>query len=513
MEVNAAPGHPMWSVSVSYLATTFLNEVNSAGLSPDSRVYEIEPTVIRPKGGSLVCPRDGGMGTAYVDAVSGEVGGGVARLMLSYTWGYKVQSEIVDTLMDYCKSASLDPQETYIWICCLCVNQHRVIEARKAGEVVPFEVFHHTFASRVASVETIVAVMAPWDSPNYLKRVWCDFEMFTALDLQKHVVIAMPPLETANLRDAFMTGDVRTSQEFWEVLSGVDVRKAEASQPSDKDAIFQLIEDGPGFDELNSRIVKRVKSWIITTCEADLRNCIDAGQMPKEKCAVFCESVVTLLRMFGLHERAIAICDEGLELRKQSSTLGTYGHGSLLDNKGLALSGLSDRLDDAVQSLEQAVEVYANLPPCRDYADALRNLANNKAKQLGTFDGEMKMYQEAHDVYVQTGTLQTINGAATLRTWAQACDKQGDLEKAMELYRSAHEVYKHIGATQTPGCAHLLRAMGIAESKRGNLEDALKLYHSAHGVYAATGTLETRWGQECVELRTELMGKLSVPDA
>ena len=35
---------------------------------------------------------------------------------------------ILDTLDDFCLTKDRNPQTTYVWMCCLCINQHRVME-------------------------------------------------------------------------------------------------------------------------------------------------------------------------------------------------------------------------------------------------------------------------------------------------------------------------------------------------------------------------------------------------
>ena len=69
-------------VSVWHLKHVLLEEVRQTGGSEDSKIYEIEPTVIRAKGPKLICPRDGREGTAYVDAI-GDEAAGPADFMLS----------------------------------------------------------------------------------------------------------------------------------------------------------------------------------------------------------------------------------------------------------------------------------------------------------------------------------------------------------------------------------------------------------------------------------------------
>merc|ERR1719193_417723 len=130
--------------SVHYLTTGFLREVESAGFSRDSTIHEVEPEIIRFKGARLVCPRDGNVGCAFVDTLEGSDDAGPATMMLSYTWGYTV-GEIVDALAYYCERRGLDPRRTYVWICCLCINQSRVQENLRYGNSVSFDTFSKEF--------------------------------------------------------------------------------------------------------------------------------------------------------------------------------------------------------------------------------------------------------------------------------------------------------------------------------------------------------------------------------
>jgi hypothetical protein len=87
----------------------------------------------------------------------------------------------VDTLVSFCESHDKDPKRTYVWVCCLCVNQHRVVEQTESGQTGMMDTealdFFTVFGERVTNIGTIIAMMAPWDSPTYLTRVWCIFEV------------------------------------------------------------------------------------------------------------------------------------------------------------------------------------------------------------------------------------------------------------------------------------------------------------------------------------------------
>jgi hypothetical protein len=79
-------------VSVYYLQNIFLKEVEAAGLSRDSTIYDLENLngpagLIRKEGVDVVCPITNTRGAAYVHCLEGADNVGGATHMLSYTWG------------------------------------------------------------------------------------------------------------------------------------------------------------------------------------------------------------------------------------------------------------------------------------------------------------------------------------------------------------------------------------------------------------------------------------------
>lgn len=74
------------ALSVEYLESTFVAEVEGAGLNVNSDIRAIEKPVIRAKGREVWCRRHDMMGSAYVDAVNTEGSVDLATQMLSYTW-------------------------------------------------------------------------------------------------------------------------------------------------------------------------------------------------------------------------------------------------------------------------------------------------------------------------------------------------------------------------------------------------------------------------------------------
>lgn len=255
-------GHYFAGPSVHHLSTTLHEKMSENGLPADATVKDIEPVIIRPASVDVVCPRDGEKGASYVDSIGEDPEHvGIATYMLSYSWGYLVR-DVTDTLTHFCSVRKLNPRRTYIWCCVACINQHRVQKSQKAGESVPFADLQKKFKDRVEGIGHIIAMMVPWFDPGYIKRVWCDFELYTASNGNIEVSIAMPPQETNNFMDALETG--KGIDQMWKTLGEVDVETAMASVPDDRKQILTLIQQGPGYAAFNNIIAKHLQSWVIT---------------------------------------------------------------------------------------------------------------------------------------------------------------------------------------------------------------------------------------------------------
>ena len=65
-----------------------------------------------------------------------------------------------------------DPKRTYVWICALCLNQHRIVKTMTPDEL------SAEFGTRVSAIGYLLPMLEPWRDPQYLKRAWCLFELY-----------------------------------------------------------------------------------------------------------------------------------------------------------------------------------------------------------------------------------------------------------------------------------------------------------------------------------------------
>ena len=185
--------------------------------------------------------------------------------MLSYSWGNTVE-DIIDVLQLYCLRNSLDPKRTYVWICCLCVNQHRVVENKLNGKNVPFDEFRSVFKSRVREIKNVVALLSPWREPLYLKRVWCIFELFTADKYESKLSIQMPKREEEDFKNSIYNSrsGVKINNEIYSSLADTNIEDAEASVDNDRTNIMKIVNEGCGTVELDKRVNTLLRNWINT---------------------------------------------------------------------------------------------------------------------------------------------------------------------------------------------------------------------------------------------------------
>ena len=260
---SGALGGLLRGISCQYFATDFLQEMKEKGFERSAAVYDIEADVIRKKGEQLLCPRDERLGAAYVDALR-DGDAGKSEFMLSYTWAYSV-GDIADALCSFLRN--LDLRSQFIWMCCLCVNQHRVWEAQALGCHVPFREFKDTFARRVAGVSHILAMMSPWKNPKYVRRVWCVFEFSVAMQEQKKLSVIMPPAEEESFRSNFFQNGL---QEVYALLASLRIEDASATVEDDKINILHCIDPDAAdvaqslkVAALNTSVRRRIREWLV----------------------------------------------------------------------------------------------------------------------------------------------------------------------------------------------------------------------------------------------------------
>lgn len=72
----------------------------------------------------------------------------------SYSWGYQV-AEVSAALSSWTERTGSNPTSTWIWICSLCLNQHRLVEMATPDALAK------EFGDRVVSIGRILPMLEP----------------------------------------------------------------------------------------------------------------------------------------------------------------------------------------------------------------------------------------------------------------------------------------------------------------------------------------------------------------
>jgi hypothetical protein len=119
--------------------------------------------IVKPASANVSCPRDGKRGCAYVDTLAKQDDVGRATALLSYTWSYRIKS-VGSALQSWVTRTENNPKRIYIWICSLCLNQHRMLKAATPDELAA------EFGPRV---QAIGRAFSPRASMWRLAGLWC----------------------------------------------------------------------------------------------------------------------------------------------------------------------------------------------------------------------------------------------------------------------------------------------------------------------------------------------------
>jgi len=484
-------------ISVSYLANELMQEVKEANLDASSRIYELEDLrevdkhgLIRRKGADVQCPIDGKKGAAYVHSISDPDAVGPAEIMLSYAWGYTI-GDIVDTLKEYCKKISKDPKDVYVWICCFCVNQHRVIELKKEGKDIPFEDFRKVFNDRVTRIGHIVTMMAPWDAPVYLTRIWCVFEIYTANKTGSKVTIAMPSSERKRFIDGLRSEDGQSQIDtLFSTLGQTDVKKAEASVESDRTSILRIIEDGVGYDGFNNTVSGLLKTWAISMVIAEVEEGgrdLEDDSSKKFQAELLCNVSGLFFRMGVYVYHGIDMIDRGLPMARESLLVneGLYRRKSTHTAKSIYLVGkglwCKYKYDEALKLFQEALEIYDSTHgrQHRDTAEALHWIGRT-LQRMGKIDEALKPLREAlsikENLFGKEGK-ETTEARSEIASILQV--EKGEVEESLELNELNLHIEKKVLGIDHPDTAMSMSNIGTMCYKKGDFEKALELYKAA----------------------------------
>lgn len=453
-------------------------------MSASSKFYEIENLnkpwgFVRQQGLGVCCPLDGKPGAAYVHCIRGEDNVGIATHMLSWTWSYTAR-DVVGTLDSFCQENELDQRRVYVWMCCLCLNQHRVFESNKSGISSTCSTldFENEFQRRVVGIGRILVMVRPWGDPENLKRIWCIFEVFMGLVVENcEIAFVMPRMERdrmlVQLFSSFGSAGKRGIDMFYTALSQVDLEKAESSVATDRERILDLIRERIGFTEVNLLVRNKLRLWIRSVIDevvqeraqlerpgATSDSMVRAGKLSY---ATFLDQVADIYYLYGdnveaekMYRKALTVRSSvgsgDLDLSESYTDIGKtlFARGLFVQSIDMYLEALRIRRSKLAEDHLETAATYFHigrlLHEIEDFDKALTMMSRCLAIQ------EMKLGLSHRDTAVTYAYIGLLLGETT---------SGGFCEDGMEVTRKALHIIQHsIGNDNHPDVAFCYFVMG-----------------------------------------------------
>jgi Tfp pilus assembly protein PilF len=361
-------------------------------------------------------------------------------------------------------------------MCCLCINQHRVVEANKSGilDRTPVE-FQNIFEDRVQGIGKLLCMMAPWEEATYLSRVWCIFEVFTALQNECEITIIMPPGEHDRMVKDIIGESNGGVDALHKSLAAIKVENAEASEPSDKLKILKLIEDSVGFAHVNNQVAERLRAWvssIIDDVVSQHKGQVEDGS--KEEDAWFLIHVGMLLKRFGNYGTALELCRKAQAIRE--TTLGMEHEDTAATYHTIARVVQGNR-DGALEMYQKCLVIQEKVMGL-EHPDtaASYNSIGSVLNDQGKYDEALKMHQKGLSIREKVLGVDHPDTACSYNNIGFALDNQGDNDGALEMYQKCLVIRQKVLGTEHACTAQTYNNIGGVLSDQVNYDGALDMY-------------------------------------
>jgi hypothetical protein len=206
-------------------------------------------------GKGQICPRDGHADCSLVDALHKENKSGQANWFLSWAWSYSLDvvcnalarwwdSHAVVVASEACPTGSI-----YLWWCFFVNNQFRMLED---GITQDTDSLLKVFAEPLQRAGKVLMCMDNFQNCTYTKRIWCIYEIFSAVRRNIPVTLIMPQLQ--------LEQEIETLTEMVHACR-VDAWQATASVKADEEKIkTKILRELKSFNYVNETVEKAL--WI-----------------------------------------------------------------------------------------------------------------------------------------------------------------------------------------------------------------------------------------------------------
>ena len=292
----AAERSKLLGVSLEYLLNDFVLEARQATDSPDPNFYIISAELAsgeHGKGKDIECPRDQQTDCSIVDALDLQKMADRATHFLSWCWAYNLTTyaESWQLWLRENRKHGVASGNVFVWQCLFCNNQYRIEDNRSAIN----ESLGDIFRTRLLKIRKMVVLLDKFMEPVYLTRVWCVYEMYTAVTSSEvSIDFMLPPQQASEIQTMLRHSGFEQINESFE---RVNSESATAARKEDADLVkHEIRQSTGGFAAVDEKVVEKMKDWVTKQFELSMPS-PNKNKKPTNAAA--------FLRKSGLNEEAV----------------------------------------------------------------------------------------------------------------------------------------------------------------------------------------------------------------
>ena len=319
---------------------------------------------------------------------------GPANVFVSHAWMYMFLEDLIGAIEAWISQQPSCPDGGWrFWIDLFVVNQHldppQFPDAREEAE--NFKVFTDGFEGALVQIQRALIVLSPWNRPHWIFRIWCLFEFYVIMKFQIRYEFVLPRAQNS----AFIKSLGEEGNRFLELVSELDMEKADASREYDKKQIKALVhKDLGGYSKLNENVIGAIRKFCVNSSLRELRTMNEEQKSTNN----LLDNTALLLLDVGELETALQLFSESL-----SNKVRCFGTGHVS---------------------------VATTYTCMGVVEA----------KLGNFQKALDLFQKALDIQIKSLGGAHVSVAATYKNMGNVEDDLGNHQKALDLYQKALDI-------------------------------------------------------------------------
>lgn len=440
---------------------------------------------------------------------------GRMNAFVSYTWrGEGITFANLVRALDRLK----DSESLFFFIDVFVCAQHRGV--RVVSKTCANETDVHMFASVISSCERFALYATPLTKPKALTRMWCLFEVMSAMREGLLIDIALSPADEENLASLL-------DEDFDAVVTAftsIRAAEAEATVQSDRDLILRWIAEAlgeNGCERIDQDVADRLRLWLVETAKRMVQSAVEEDDATAElllNCGLLLEHLANYEESESMFRRAVTIKEKALGV-DHFKTCGALNHlaSALMEKNDFAaakvlyrrivairerhygaedvetahaLNNLANLLDDladyeaAEATYRKVVSIYGRVLGAdhRDTAMAMDGLAC-VLSNVENFDESENYYNRALAIRTKVLGPEHPETARSMNNLAGLLIDRSKPAKAEVLYRKVYAIRLKVLGAEHPETADCLCNLGGLLANRGRFDEAEESYRTAIAIY------------------------------